>query len=106
MKYNEELPAVQSVIFADITPVKQEEIYHGINLVKDVSVQIAAELGRTKMTVKDILNLSEGAVIELDKISGEPIELMVDNRVFARGEIVLIDDHFGIRITEVIAGIL
>ncbi len=106
MKHNEELPGVQSVIFASIEEVKQEEIYHSINLVKDVSVQIAAELGRTKMPVKDILNLSEGTVIELDKITDEPIELMVDNRVFARGDIVLIDDHFGIRITEIIAGIL
>jgi len=106
MKHNEELPGVQSVIFASIEEVKQEEVYHDINLVKDVSVQVAAELGRTKMPIKDILRLGEGAVIELDRITDEPIELRVDGKVFAMGEIVLIDDHFGIRITEIIACIL
>lgn len=106
MKHYEEEPVVQIVTFAGIEPVKPVDIQHGIEMVQDVSLQLIAELGRTKLPVKDIIRLNEGAVIELDKVADEPIELIVDNKVIARGEVVSIDDYFGIRITEIIAGSL
>ena len=74
----------------------------GVELILDVQMQVAVELGRTTMQVKDLLSLGPGSVVELDKQSGEPVEVVVNNKMVARGEVVVIDENFGVRITEII----
>lgn len=73
-----------------------------IDLLKDVPLTVTAELGRAKMLVKEILKLGAGSVIELEKFTGEPVDILVNGKVIARGEVVAIDENFGVRITEVI----
>src|SRR5580658_489938 len=73
-----------------------------IDLLLDVPLDLSAELGRTRMTIQDLLGLSAGAVIELDKIAGEPLDILVNNRLIARGEAVVVNDKFGVRITDIV----
>jgi flagellar motor switch protein FliN/FliY len=74
-----------------------------ITALLDLSLPVSIELGRTKMTVQEILRLGRGSVIQLDRLAGEPIDIYVGDRRFAEGEVVVIDEHFGIRITRVLA---
>lgn len=74
-----------------------------IDILFDVSMQLTAELGRTRIKVKDILSLGEGSIIELQKLAGEAIDVLVNSKVIARGEVVVIDEYFGIRLTEILA---
>ena len=69
----------------------------------DLSLPVSIELGRTKMTVQEILRLGRGSVVQLDRLAGEPIDIYVGDRRFAEGEVVVIDEHFGIRITRVLS---
>ncbi|MCF7810698.1 flagellar motor switch protein FliN [bacterium] len=74
-----------------------------IDMLLDVNLPITIELGRTSMLIRDVLDLCQGSIIELDKLSGEPVDLYVNNKKFAKGEVVVIEENFGIRITELIA---
>lgn len=76
---------------------------NNISLLLDVVLDASIELGKTKMTISDILRLGRGTVIELDKLASEPVEFLVNSKVIARGEVVVIDDNFGIRITEIMS---
>ena len=71
-----------------------------IDLLMDVDLPVAIELGRTKLSISDILALGPGSVVELNKLAGEPVDLLVNNKVVARGEVVVIDENFGLRITQ------
>jgi len=73
-----------------------------MGLVLDIELPIAIELGRTSMLIRDIVKLAPGSIVELDKLSGEPVDLLVNGRLFARGEVVVVDENFAIRITELI----
>jgi flagellar motor switch protein FliN/FliY len=73
------------------------------DLLHDVEMEVTAELGRTRMSVRELLSLAPGAVIELDRAAGGPADLLVNGRLIARGEVVVIDENFGIRITEIVA---
>jgi flagellar motor switch protein FliN len=73
-------------------------------LLHDVELEVTAELGRTRMSVRELLALAPGAVIELDRAAGGPVDLLVNDRVIARGEVVVIDESFGIRVTEILTG--
>ncbi len=75
----------------------------GIDLLSDVSLNVTIELGRTRMLVEDVLRLSEGAVVELDKLAGDPVDVYVNERHVARGEVLVLNDNFCIRINEIIA---
>ncbi len=75
----------------------------GLEFLYDVPLQVSVEVGRSKILLRDLLKMGEGYVIELDKIAGEPLDLFVNNRLIAKGEAVLVDDKFGIRLTEVIS---
>lgn len=75
----------------------------GLDLLHDVEMQVSAELGRTRMSVRELLSLVPGAVVELDRAAGSPADLLVNGRLIARGEVVVIDENFGIRITEIVA---
>jgi len=71
-----------------------------LNLLMDIRMGMIVELGRAEMHLKDILKLTKGSIIELDRLSGEPVDLFVNNKLIARGEVVVIDDNFGLRITQ------
>lgn len=76
-------------------------ISHKLDLLLDVPLHIAVELGRSRMTIQELLGLGPGAVIELDKIAGEPLDILVNDRLVARGEAVVVGDKFGVRITDI-----
>lgn len=73
-----------------------------LSLLRNVEMNVTAELGRARMTVAELLSLTPGSVVELDRIAGSPIDLLVNGTLFARGEVVVIDEEFGVRITEII----
>jgi flagellar motor switch protein FliN/FliY len=77
--------------------------HNGLDLLHDVEMEVTAELGRTRMSVRDLLSLSPGTVVELDRAAGGPADLLVNGRLIARGEVVVIDENFGIRLTEIIS---
>ncbi len=79
-----------------VTPVKN------IDLLMDVALDVVIELGRTVMPLKEVLNLGPGSVIELDKLAGDPVDILVNNKLVARGEVVVIEENFGVRITEIV----
>ena len=72
-----------------------------LDLLMGVTLRVTVELGRTKMDIREILGLGPGSVVELDKLAGEPVDVLVNDRLIARGEVVVIDDRFGVRITDV-----
>ncbi|MEI0518575.1 flagellar motor switch protein FliN [Brachyspira murdochii] len=72
-----------------------------ISLLMDVTINVTVELGRARLTVREILSLGEGSIIELQKLAGEPVDLLVNGKLIARGEVVVIDECFGVRITEI-----
>jgi flagellar motor switch protein FliN len=74
----------------------------GFGRVMDVSVNVSARIGVVRKTISDVLELSPGAVIDLEKNAGDPVDLVIGEKLIARGEIVVVDDHYGLRITEVI----
>lgn len=76
---------------------------HDLSLVLDVPVELAVEIGRTTMTIRETLGIAPGSLITLDRMAGEPVDLLVNGRRIARGEIVAIDEEFGLRVTEVVA---
>lgn len=73
-----------------------------LELVRDIQVTLRVELGRTTMLIEDVLALTPGKVIELEKLAGEPLDVLVNNKLVARGEVVVVDDNFGVRITSIV----
>jgi flagellar motor switch protein FliN/FliY len=73
-----------------------------LDLLLGVTLRVTVELGRTKMSIEEILKLGPGSVVELDKLAGEPVDVLVNGRLIARGEVVVLDDRFGVRITDVV----
>ena len=74
-----------------------------IGLILDVPLQVTVELGRTKKTIKEILELTNGSIVELDKLAGEPVDINVNGKLLAKGEVVVIDENFGVRITDIVS---
>ena len=82
-----------------VNPVTQQE---NIDLIMDVPLEVTVELGRTKKSIKEILEFSPGTIVELDKIAGEPIDVLVNGKMVAKGEVVVIEESFGVRITDIV----
>jgi flagellar motor switch protein FliN len=74
-----------------------------LNLLLDIPLKVTVELGRTKKLIRDILELSQGSIIELDKLAGEPVDILANNKLIAKGEVVVIDENFGVRVTEIVS---
>jgi flagellar motor switch protein FliN/FliY len=74
-----------------------------MDLLLDVPLEVAIELGRTRMPIKTLLELGPGSVVELDKVAGEPLDILVNGRLIARGEAVVVNDKFGIRLTDIVS---
>ncbi len=83
------------------SPAQQDG--RGLDFLYDIPLQISVEVGRSKILLRDLLKMSEGYVIELDKLAGEPLDLYVNSRLIARGEAVMVGDKFGIRLTDVVS---
>jgi len=77
----------------------------GIELLSDVDLHVMIELGRTEMLAEDVLKLTEGSVVELDKLAGDPVDVYVNHRLIARGEVLVLSDNFCIRISEIVANL-
>jgi flagellar motor switch protein FliN len=75
----------------------------GLDMLHDVEMEVSAELGRTRMSVRELLSLTPGAIVELDRAAGSPADLLVNGRLIARGEVVVVDENFGIRVTEIVS---
>lgn len=87
----------------DATASQAENKDRNLNLILDIPLRVAVELGRTKMIVSDLLNLGQGSVIELGKLAGEPLEVLVNDKLVARGEAVVVNEKFGVRLTDIIS---
>jgi flagellar motor switch protein FliN/FliY len=83
-------------------PAESEHVMQSMDRVNDIPLELTVELGRTKLLIKDILDLSSGSIVELEKMAGEPVDLLANGVLIARGEVVVIEDSFGVRITELI----
>lgn len=80
----------------------QNELTHDIDLILDIPVQLTVELGRTRIPIKNILQLAQGSVVELDGLAGEPMDVLVNGCLIAQGEVVVVNEKFGIRLTDII----
>lgn len=94
--------AVQPVAFGQLGGSAKGEANRNLDLLLDVDIPIAVEVGRTKMSLEDVLKLVPGSVIALDKKAEEPVDLRVNGKLVARGEVVLVDDTYGLRITQIV----
>lgn len=82
---------------------KEQAPTRRFDLLLDVPLEVTVQLGRTRMTIQDLLALAPGSVVELDKIAGEPLDIVVNDRLIARGEAVVVNDKFGVRITDIVS---
>ncbi|MEN8699470.1 flagellar motor switch phosphatase FliY [Bacillus infantis] len=97
-------PQVQPAAFSNFeTHQLQETETKNLDMLLDIPLQVTVELGRTKRSVKDILQLSAGSIVELDKLAGEPVDILVNSRLIAKGEVVVIEENFGVRVTDIIS---
>jgi len=94
---------VQPVQFAPLVQGTMPVTDTNIDLIMDVPLQVTVELGRTRKLIRDILELAPGSVVELDKLAGEPVDILVNGKLIAKGEVVVIDENFGVRITDIIS---
>ena len=101
----QQTPNVQSLQFPNLQQGVSSSEQGNISLIMDVYMEMTVELGRTKKTIKDILGLGEGTIIELDKLAGEPVDILVNHKPIAKGEVVVIDENFGVRVTEILPAI-
>ena len=85
------------------TPEGTERTTRRLDMLLDVPLDLTVELGRSRMSIQDLLALGPGSVIELDKVAGEPLDILVNNRLIARGEAVVVNDKFGVRITDIVS---
>lgn len=98
----EDLINVRPVSFQPLEQMESKPSDKNIQMIMDVPLQVSVELGRTKKLIKEILELNIGSVIELDKMAGEPVDILVNGKLVAKGEVVVIEDNFGVRITDII----
>jgi len=94
---------VQSVQFPNLMSRTAPQEMGNIGLIMDVFMEMTVELGRTRKLIKEILGMGEGTIIELDKLAGEPVDILVNHKLIAKGEVVVIDENFGVRVTEIVS---
>jgi flagellar motor switch protein FliN/FliY len=93
---------VQPVQFPGLVSRSSPQEGGNIGLLMDVNMEMTVELGRTRKLIKEILGMGEGTIIELDKLAGEPVDILVNRKLIAKGEVVVIDENFGVRVTEIV----
>jgi len=96
-------PAAGKPVFERLTPSESPGgTSHDIDMVLDIPVHLTVELGRTKIPIRQILQLAQGSVVELDGLAGEPMDVLVNGCLIAQGEVVVVNDKFGIRLTDIV----
>ncbi|MFG6440659.1 flagellar motor switch protein FliN [Roseateles sp. LKC17W] len=93
---------VSTPSFANFAPTTAGGPAGDINMILDIPVQLTVELGRTRIPIKNILQLAQGSVVELDALAGEPMDVLVNGYLIAQGEVVVVNDKFGIRLTDIV----
>ena len=93
---------VKKASFPDFKDENEAKGANPLSILNDVPLKVVVELGRTVLKIEEILELGIGSIIELDKVSGEPVEILVNGKLIAKGEVVVIDEDFGVRITDVV----
>ncbi len=94
---------IQPATFAPLTPSQGNgQSLKDLEFLVDVDLEVSVELGRAEMSLRDVLGLAPGVVIELDKLAGEPVDILVNGKLVGRGEVVVIEEMFGVRVTEII----
>jgi len=99
------MPNVQALQYPNLQQGINSMEQGNIGLIMDVYMEMTVELGRTKKQIKEILGMGEGTIIELDKLAGEPVDILVNHKPIAKGEVVVIDENFGVRVTEILSPI-
>lgn len=95
---------IRQASFSEFTPAElSQQEKQNLNMLLDVPLKVTVELGRTKRTIRDILDLSTGSIVELDKLAGEPVDIFVNEKRIATGEVVVIDENFGVRVTDILS---
>ena len=100
-----DLPETSPMSLPNFQQVMNDAQVSSIDLLRDVDLNVKIELGRSRMLVEDVLKLAEGAVVELDKLAGDPVDVFVNERLVARGEVLVLNDNFCVRINEIMAGV-
>ncbi|MEM5400622.1 flagellar motor switch protein FliN [Paraburkholderia sp. EG287A] len=98
-----DVPAAQpTAVFQPLSKVDSTKTANDIDMILDIPVQMTVELGRTKIAIRNLLQLAQGSVVELDGMAGEPMDVLVNGCLIAQGEVVVVNDKFGIRLTDII----
>jgi flagellar motor switch protein FliN/FliY len=99
-------PNIADAEFGKLTDTQvvgsDEDVHHNLEMIFDIPVNISAELGRSVIKIKDLLSLGKGSVVELERVAGEPVDLLVNGVLVGKGDVVVVNDNFGLRITEVV----
>ena len=93
----------QEINFEELNDQRTAGTPRDLEFLLDIPLLVSVELGRTKMLISDLLQLGQGSVVELEKLAGEPMEVYVNNRLIARGEVVVINEKFGVRLTDIVS---
>lgn len=99
------MPDAEGLHLPNFNQVIQDAQVSSIDLLRDVDLNVKIELGRSRMLVEEVLKLAEGSVVELDKLAGDPVDVFVNDRLVARGEVLVLNDNFCVRINEIVAGV-
>lgn len=97
-----EAPQVTPAAFEQLTNTAQNTIANELDMILDIPVQLTVQLGRTKIAIRSLLQLAQGSVVELDGLAGEPMDVLVNGCLIAQGEVVVVNEKFGIRLTDII----
>lgn len=96
--------SARPAVFSELSPETATAVAAGrLEMVLDIPVQVSVELGRTKIPIRELLQLAQGSVVELSRLAGEPLDVLVNGCLIAQGEVVVVNDKFGIRLTDVIS---
>jgi flagellar motor switch protein FliN/FliY len=93
----------QEIDFEELNDNKTSSPPRDLEFLLDIPLMVSVELGRTRMLINDLLQLGQGSVVELEKLAGEPMEIFVNSRLIARGEVVVINEKFGVRLTDIVS---
>ena len=93
----------QEISFEELQENKSSSPPRDLEFLLDIPLLVSVELGRTKMMINDLLQLGQGSVVELEKLAGEPMEIFVNGRLIARGEVVVVNEKFGVRLTDIVS---
>jgi flagellar motor switch protein FliN/FliY len=88
---------------ASSNPAPKKQFGRTLEFILDVALQVTVEVGRTRMTIQDLLQLGQGSVVELEKLAGEPLDIYINGKAVARGEAVIVNDKFGVRLTDIVS---